>query len=206
MEPTERNRRAWDDRHRGGAAERPGLPQAVRDRLPDIAGKRVLHLGSATGEASAELKALGALVTGVESSPQALASARELEPAVAWVQTEPDALPTELRRGRFDLAYSAEGVLAGVGSLAAWAGGITAALRPGGELLVHDEHPVSACLDQFLHWRESYFEDGFWGVGQIVGALAEAGFAVRRLEELPGHRPRDARVPGELLIIATKGE
>ena len=60
------------------------------------------------------------------------------------------ALPTKLRRGRFDLVYSAEGVLAGLDDLDAWASGIVDALQPLGELLMFEEHPVAECVDGLL--------------------------------------------------------
>src|SRR5439155_10110125 len=84
MEPTAHNRRVWDEVHRprtGEAAAR--LPEAVERRLPDLAGKHVLHLGCGTGEATAELAGLGAFVTGVDASAEAVAAARERAPAVA---------------------------------------------------------------------------------------------------------------------------
>ena len=114
MWPTEQNRRAWDVRY--GHAGSPGatLPGAVRERLPDVSGKHVLHLPSGTGEVSAELISLGALVTGVDPSDQALAAARQRAPDAAFFQAELHELPLQLRRGRFNLVYAGEGTLAGV--------------------------------------------------------------------------------------------
>lgn len=234
MEPTERNRRAWDEVHRRRAeamADRLGIPELVRERLPDLARKRVLHLQCATGESTAELAALGALVTGVDISAEALALARERAPEVAWVQADVQALPAELRRGRFDLVYTGGGVLCWLHDLGAWTAGIAAALRPGGALLLYDEHPVLTCLDPALRWREDYFYEGvvvdagwdhfqlpgepaveekherFWRLGQVVTALAGAGLAIQRLEEFPSlhsWRRQDPRVPGEFVLLAEK--
>ena len=202
MEPTERNRRAWDAVHQRLERPLPGLPAAVEERLPELEGKHVLHLGCGTGEATAELAGLGALVTGVDASAEAVAAAREHAPAVAFVQGDVDQLPLELRRGRFDLVYS------GIGdAVEAWAAGIASALRPGGELLLHDEHPVLACLDDMLHWREDYFAEGRRRLGEVVTALLEAGLVPRSLEELPAASqllPQTRRVPGELVIVARK--
>ena len=202
MEPTDQNRRAWDAVHRPLERPAPGLPAAVEARLLELAGKHVLHLGCGTGEATAELAGLGALVTGVDASAEAVAAARERAPAVAFVHGDPSQLPLELRRGRFDLVYT------GVGDvLEAWATGIASALRPGGELLLHDEHPVLACLDEMLHWREDYFAQGRRRVGEIVTALVAAGLAVRSIEELPAASqllPQTRRVPGELVVTARK--
>jgi SAM-dependent methyltransferase len=202
MEPTDLNRRVWDEVHRPREHRLPGLPQVVEARLPDLSGKHVLHLGCGTGEATAELAGLGALVTGVDASAEAVAAARERAPAVAFVHGDPDRLPVELRRGRFDLVYTAIG-----DDVDAWTAGIAAALRPRGELLLHDAHPVLGCLDEMLHWRESYFAVGRRRLGAVVTALAAAGLAVERLEELPVESPllpQARRVPGELVLVARK--
>ena len=59
-----------------------------------------------------------------------------------------------------------------------------------------------------MHWRESYFDEGFWRLGQIVTAIANAGLAVRALEEYPqvsgNFRHQDARVPGTFLLYARR--
>src|SRR5437016_2207240 len=112
MWPTEQNRQAWDERHGGGRPFAARLPVAVRERLPDLQGKHVLHLPCGTGEIAAELSALGALVTGVDPDERALAAARERAPDAAFFQAELVELPLQLRRGRFNLVYSGEGALA----------------------------------------------------------------------------------------------
>ena len=211
MEPTEHNRRAWDEIHRQRAealAGDRGLPSPVRHALADLTGKRVLHLQCGTGESSAQLAELGAVVTGVESSGQALEAARERWPSILWVQADPQALPGELRRGRFDLVYSGLGSLAQIADLDAWTQSVATALRPGGDLLLYEEHPVALCVDGLMHWRESYFDEGSRRLGQVVTATARAGLAPRALEEYPsrseGWRRHDARVPGTFLLYAQR--
>jgi SAM-dependent methyltransferase len=202
MEPTDLNRRVWDEAHRPVERQLPGLPRAVEERLPDVTGKHVLHLGCGTGEATAELAGLGALVTGVDASAEAVAAARRRAPAVAFVQGAPDQLPVELRRARFDLVYTPIG-----GELEPWATGVAAALRRGGGLLLHDAHPVLDCLDDMLHWRDDYFAAGRRRVGEVVTAIASVGLVVESLEELPAERPllpQARRAPGELLLLARK--
>jgi SAM-dependent methyltransferase len=210
MWPTEQNRRAWEERHALplGAGDRLG--DAVRERLPNVQGKHVLHLPSGTGEISAELMQLGALVTGVDPREQALAAARERAPDAAFFQAEPEELPLQFRRGRFTLVYASEGTLAGVRDLTAFASGAAAALRKNGELILHDWHPVAACIDPVgLRWRESYFAEGFWRLGQVVMAVVEAGLVLRELEELPpppseaGGR-LDPRLPTHFVLRADK--
>jgi ubiquinone/menaquinone biosynthesis C-methylase UbiE len=210
MEPTHENLRAWEEAHRrraGRSADRPGLPAQVRHALGTLTGKRVLHLGCGTGEGTAELAERGAVVTGVDVEGDALESARERWPSILWVEADPQALPTELRRGRFDLAYSGGGGLDDVVDLDGWSRGIAAALRPRGELLVFDEHPIAARLDRLMHWEHDYFE-GTPRLGQVVTALAHAGIVTRALEEYPSPpgnpRHHDRRVPGELLLYGEK--
>jgi len=234
MEPTERNRRAWDEVHRRRAeamAGRLGLPAAVRAALGDLKGRHVLHLQCATGESTAELAALGALATGVDVSGEALDVARERWPDIAWVQADVQNLPAELRRGRFDLVYTADGVLVWLHDLGSWATGIAAALRRGGDFLLHEEHPVAMCVDESLRWREDYFDEElhiyrgwshfevegapareekverFWRLGQVVTALAGAGLMIKQLEEYPGGsswRRIPSKVPGKYILLARK--
>lgn len=212
MEPTDHNRRAWDEIHRQRsealAGER-GLPAPVRHALADLKDKRVLHLQCGTGESTAELAELGAVVTGVDSSGQALEAARERWPSILWVQADAQALPGELLRGRADLVYAGPGSLAQITDLDAWTRGIGTALHVGGDFLLFEEHPVALCVDGLMHWRESYFAEGSRRLGQIVNAVTRAGLGIRALEEYPARsedfRRHDARIPGTFLLYAQKG-
>jgi len=211
MEPTDENLRAWDDAHRA-RAEPVDLPVFVKRTLGDLKGKRVLHLLCGTGEATAALAELGAVATGVDPQPAALETARERWPKILWVDGDPQSLPRQLRRGRFDLVYSGEGVLGGLGDLDGWAAGISAALRAGGELLVFDDHPVADCVDGLLRWRSDYFRDPadpdrLWRIGQVVSALVRAGLRIEALEEYPGgtsRRRHDRRIPATFLLYARR--
>jgi SAM-dependent methyltransferase len=155
-----------------------------------------------------ELAGLGALVTGVDADAEALGAARALGAELPWLHGDAEHLPAELQRGRVDLVYATGRSLAGAADLDAWAGGIATCLRPGGELIVHAEHPVARHLDASLRWQGDYFAAGAAPrTGQVVSALAGAGLVVRRVEELrhaPPLRPQAARAPGELLVVAAK--
>jgi predicted TPR repeat methyltransferase len=209
MEPTEHNRRAWDQVHRGRAdGESHGLPSPARHALGDLHGKRALHIPCRTGEGAAELAELGATVTGVDPSAETLGVARERWPSILWIQGEATALPRELLRGRFNLVCAGPGIVGALGDLDAWAGGVVSALASGGDLLWYDEHPVARSVDGLMHWRDSYFRPGEWRLGQIVTSLARAGLSLRALEEYPQQhrnpRHQDARVPGAFLLHARR--
>ena len=124
MEPTEENRRAWDTLQRARverSTEQPGIPEPIRALLPDLAGKHVLHEQCGTGETSAELAALGAMVTGIDVAEEHLVAARRAFPGILFLQADPHELPVNLRRRRFDLVY-ASGLLPYLHDLAAWLG------------------------------------------------------------------------------------
>jgi SAM-dependent methyltransferase len=212
VEPTERNRRAWNERHLGAPGPRLGLPAIVRQTLGDLTKKRVLHLSCGSGEGAAELAELGAVVTAIDESVELLDAARERWPSILWVRGNVQELPAELRRRRFDLVYSPEGVLGRLDDLEGWARGVSAAMPSRGELLMYEEHPVAECVDRLLRWHHDYFDetlpDGrLWRFGQIVTAIGRGGLKIEALEEYPGDkawRRHDRRVPGSFLLYASR--
>ena len=195
MEPTDHNLRAWEARH--AQMEGQGLPRWVLDGLPDVAGRHVLELACGAGLASAELAALGALLTGLDDSAEELEAARARVPNAVFIQANVRELPAELQRRRFDAV---------LGSAATPARQVAAALRPGGEFVLYDTHPVLGCLDAALRWRESYFREGALPLGAIVTSVARAGFVVVSLDEAPAveRRRQDPRVPAEFMLRARK--
>lgn len=236
MEPTEQNRRAWDEIHRRrteAMAGQLGIPPPIRELLPDVEGRHVLHLQCATGEATAELVELGGLVTAVDISAEALEIARERAPDVAYVHADVHELPLEVRRGRFDLVFTGGGVLVWLQDLQAWTAGIASALKGGGTLLLYDAHPVSQCLDHLGHWRDDYFDESVfveagwehfeltgppateekyerhWRLEQVIDAITGAGLRLTRLAEfqtLYKDLQRDRRVPWDFAVLADKSE
>jgi ubiquinone/menaquinone biosynthesis C-methylase UbiE len=208
MEPTDHNRRAFDQIHRGRSQGRQGLPKVVRQTLGErLQGKKVLHLQCGTGEGAAELAELGAIVTAIDASAETLDAARERWPSILWIQGDVRALPAELRRRRFDLVYSPEGVLAQLDDLDAWVQSVAVTLRAHGELLMYEEHPVAECVDRLLRWHADYFDNSVWRMGQIVNAISRGGMRIEALEEYPGDsawRRHDRRIPGSFLLYARR--
>lgn len=223
MEPTDENRRAFDQLHRAriaSASGQPTMPDAVRALLPSLEGRHVLHLMCGTGEGSAELAALGGLVTSVDVWADALSTARDRYPEIAFVQSDVHELPLQLQRHRIDFAYAGGGVLRYLYDLDAFVHGVTNALRPGGRFLLWDTHPVLECLDPAsLRWLQDYFEGvvvigprlgekqevRLWRLSEVVNAFSRGAFVVRRLEEFPlvSHvRRHDPRIPGGFALIA----
>lgn len=167
----EQNRRAWNEavlihlRYLGDpvAFFRSGgstlYPDEVED-LGDLRGRRVLHFQCNDGRDSLSLARLGAGVTGVDISDEAVASARTLSEQTGipaeFVRT--DVLDFRLEgRAPYDVVYATRGVLCWISDLRAWMEVAAAALRPGGFLYMVDDHPVSTMLDEALRVRWSYF-------------------------------------------------
>ena len=204
MWPTEDNRAAWERRFAPSDAG-PQLPGAVRERLGDIGGKHVMQMPAAGGDVAAELIELGALVTGIDPSEEALAGARERVPGAAFFQAELHDIPLQLRRRRFSVVYAGEGALALVPDLGAWLETVAAALRKGGRLMLCDIHPVAECLDPVgLRWRESYFDRRT--AGDVVTAVAGSELRLDEVVEIPpsSKEQGDPRIPYLLLVVATK--
>ena len=213
MEPTDQNRRAWDEIHRSRtrlASEQLLIPKQIFDLIPDIEGRHVLHLQCATGEATAQLVERGALVTAVDVSAEEIEIARERAPDVAYYYADVHELPLELHRGRFDLVFTGGDVLGSIRDLDQWLAGIAAALKPGGTLLLYDGHPVTERVDPLGHWRDNYFEESDerpWRLDEVVNAVVGAGLRMTRLAEFQTFYTgiqRDRRVPWDFALLAEK--
>jgi SAM-dependent methyltransferase len=188
-------RRAWNARYAQPATT--AIPAVVRERLPDLAGRHVLQLFSGHGRSTAELVELGALVTAVDVE-HAVATTRERAPDAAAVVGDPNDLPIELRRGRFDLVYCDD--VARLRDLAS----AVSALRSGGVVALVADHPSAVCVDPIdLRWREDYFEQQT--LEALVSLVVDASLSLQALHELPSQRRRlDKRVPATVLLLATK--
>jgi SAM-dependent methyltransferase len=213
VEPTDQNRRAWDEIHRSRtrlASEQLLIPKQIFDLIPDIEGRHVLHLQSATGEATAQLVERGALVTAVDVSADEIEIARERAPDVAYYHADVHELPLELHRGRFDVVFTGGDVLSSIRDLDQWLAGIATALKPGGALLLYDGHPVTEHVDPLGHWRDNYFEESDerpWRLDEVVNAVIGAGLRLTRLAEFQTFYKgiqRDRRVPWDFALLAEK--
>ncbi|MGH9132860.1 MAG: class I SAM-dependent methyltransferase [Ilumatobacteraceae bacterium] len=131
------------------AADPAHLSDVVRfdlSRLGAIAGLDVVHLQCHIGTDTLSLARLGATVTGLDFSTEALEAARRLSrdagPAVEYVESDVYSAPEVLGAGRFDLVYTGVGALNWLPGIRRWADVVAALLRPGGRLFLREGHPV----------------------------------------------------------------
>jgi SAM-dependent methyltransferase len=199
-EVRERNRRSWNAAVAAHESHRPGQAAFLRgggstlfpeelELLGELRGRRLLHVLCNAGQDSLSLAALGAEVTGVDLSDEAVARARRLSDesgiSARFVCADVDAFLAGVREP-FDLIYGGYGVVCWLPDLAGFAGAAAGALAPGGRLALIDFHPASNMLDAEWRLARSYPAGGealdlAEGVGDYVGAsgggLAPGGFA-----------------------------
>jgi SAM-dependent methyltransferase len=120
------------------------LPAYEIEEVGDVAGRDLLHLQCHFGLDTLSWARLGARVTGVDFSEQAIAHARQLASELGhparFVRCDVLELPTHLQ-GDFDVVYTSHGVLGWLPNLDRWARVIAHFLRPGGIFYITELHP-----------------------------------------------------------------
>jgi 2-polyprenyl-3-methyl-5-hydroxy-6-metoxy-1,4-benzoquinol methylase len=118
--------------------------------LGNVRGYTLLHLQCHIGTDTLSLARLGATVTGIDFSPDAIETARKLSvdcgtPArfeVAELYDTPHVI-----NDRFDIVYTGVGALTWLPDIAAWGRVVATMLKPGGMLFVRDFHPMLWTID-----------------------------------------------------------
>jgi SAM-dependent methyltransferase len=197
----EANRRSWNAAAPAHHSHRPGQATFLRaggltifpeerELLGDLAGGRLLHLLCNAGQDSLSLASLGAKVTGVDISDEAVGLARQLSdesgiPA-SFVRANVYDYLGEAGAGgaQFERIYCGYGAVCWLHDLGAFAAGVASVLAPGGRFALMEFHPASNMLDRDYRMAHDYPQGGALleldGVGDYVGAsgagLAPAGF------------------------------
>ena len=142
------------------------LPVEIAE-LGDVTGKRMLHLQCHFGMDTLSWARKGAVVTGVDFSPVAIRTAkelgRELDLPARFIESNVYELDDILDE-RFDLVFTSSGVLLWLPDLVRWARIVADHLEAGGTFYIVDSHPCADCLDDAvrgrLQMRFPYFTDG----------------------------------------------
>ncbi len=152
--------------------------------LGAIAGQTVLHLQCNAGQDSLSIaKHLGARVTGVDISDEAIRFARQLarDSGIDASFIRADIYDFfASNQQRYDIAFSSYGVLCWLSDLRDWGRGIASCLAPGGRFVLLDFHPVFAIFDGDWRLRYDYmggicyeFESGIGDYVALTGSAAE---------------------------------
>lgn len=128
------------------------LRSVERDLLGDADGRRLFHAHCHIGLDTISLARLGFTVTGGDYSTTAVSHARKIT-AEAGVKNcgfvfadSGEPAGKELAE-QYDIYYASYGVLVWVPDVEVWFRSALSYLRPGGELVLIDEHPYVATLD-----------------------------------------------------------
>ena len=173
------NRAWWDDRapaHATSAdyavaaliADPTRLSDVVRfdvPRLGDVTGQRGLHLQCHIGTDTLSLHRRGAVMTGLDFSPESIAIARRIaadaDADVNYVLAEVYDAPAAVDGG-FDFVFTGIGALCWLPDVGRWAKTVAELLRPGGRLFLREGHPMVLAFDDQRsdEWvlRYAYFE------------------------------------------------
>ena len=136
------------------------------EELPDLSGKTLLHLMCHFGMDTLSLARLGAEVTGVDFSLEAIELARDLSKTTKidakFVCSNVYDVHGNLN-GKFDVVFTSAGVIMWLPDLKEWAKIIAHYLKPGGFFYIREFHPFGYVFDDEedvteLRVRYSYFQ------------------------------------------------
>jgi SAM-dependent methyltransferase len=173
----EENRLAWNEATRAHNSHKGDQARALREGagtlhpeelelLGDLRGLTLLHLQCNSGQDTLSLARLGATVTGVDISDEAISFAEKLSAQSGipgrfiradvydWFEE------AAARRETFDRVFCSYGVLMWLSDIARWGRGVGRVLAPGGRFVVVDYHPAGLMFDRSLKRDRSYFGDG----------------------------------------------
>lgn len=113
--------------------------------LGEIKGKKILHLQCHFGQDTISLSRRGALVTGIDFSEKAIEKANKLNNLLGtnakFILSDVYRLP-EILHEQFDMVFTSYGVIGWLPDMRRWAEVINHFLKPGGEFILVEFHPV----------------------------------------------------------------
>ncbi len=134
--------------------------------LGDVAGRSLVQLQCHIGLETLQWARAGAIVTGVDFSPAAIAAATDLAARAGltsranFVCSDVYEADVALAGNVFDFVYVSIGSLGWLPDVRRWARVVSNLLAAGGSFFIHDVHPFSSCFDdegeQIVF---GYFED-----------------------------------------------
>ncbi len=134
----------------GFKAGKNPLDSVVRQGVGDVQRRSLLHLQCHFGIDTLSWARLGANVTGIDFSEQAIAQAcalaSELDIPATFIQSNIYELPNVLG-GQFDIVFTSHGVLSWLPDLAAWGRIVAHFLKPGGLFFIAEAHPFPYVFD-----------------------------------------------------------
>jgi SAM-dependent methyltransferase len=126
------------------------LGNLEREEVGDVTGKSLLHLQCHFGMDTMSWARLGASVTGVDFSDEAIPLARSLSQELGinarFIQSNIYDLPDTLNE-QFDIVFTSQGALGWLPDISGWGQIVARYLKPGGMFYIAEGHPFMLILD-----------------------------------------------------------
>lgn len=146
------------------------------DLLGNIEGKSVLHLQCHFGQDTISLSRRGAKATGVDLSEKAIEQAQKLSRQIGtdtrFIQSDVYALKDVLHE-KFDVVFTSYGVIGWLPDMEKWAETIHHFLKPGGELVFVEFHPVIWMMSYDFQRIEFKYDDSEPIVEELEGTYTD---------------------------------
>lgn len=147
------------------------------EALGDVSNKSMLHLQCHFGQDTLSWERLGATVTGVDFSDEAIKKARELTVSLGMKARFIECNVLELDQyldEQFDIVFTSYGTICWLHDLEKWASIVNRFLKKGGIFLIADFHPVLNMFD----WEQGQIEFPYFyntkpDFEDIVGTYAD---------------------------------
>ncbi|WP_421955659.1 class I SAM-dependent methyltransferase [Polaromonas sp.] len=149
--------------------------------LGDVKGLAVLHMQCNAGQDTLSIARLGAQVTGVDISDEAISFATQLSaqsgiPARFERSDVYDYFRDAQARGeRYDIVFCSYGTLCWLSDLSAWARGVSQLLKPDGRFVFIDFHPFAMAFNPAWQVHYDYFNDAPVPEEGVSDYVAESG-------------------------------
>ena len=190
----ETNRSHWDstvDIHYG--SEEYGISRFVDDpnfvgevvsfdkaKMPDLDGKKLIHLQCHIGTDTIGLARLGADVTGVDFSEKSIEAARRLSDESGtpgrFVLSELYDSPAAISE-KFDVVYTGVGAICWLPDIQGWAKVVASFLEEGGFFYMREGHPVMWSLDDEREDDELVIKYPYFSQTEPVKFVEETTYA-----------------------------
>ena len=140
------------------------LKEIELELLGNVKNKSILHLQCHFGQDTISLSRMGADVTGVDLSDKAIASAqqfaKQLNTTTEFICCNVYDLPQHLNK-TFDIVFTSYGTIGWLPDLEKWASIVNTFLKPGGQFVFAEFHPVVWMFDDdFEKVAYNYFNTG----------------------------------------------
>jgi trans-aconitate methyltransferase len=160
------------------------LGQGVLDLLQPKSGERILDLGCGPGQLTQQIAESGALVTGIDLSPEMIGQARQNYPALKFILG--DAATMQFNE-EFDAIFS-NAALHWMQDAAAVANAMARALKVGGRLvaefggkgnIAHIQDALHTVLPRYSNGEAPPVKNYFPSIGEYAQVAESAGLEVR---------------------------